>query len=390
MDKGLTYTPDHMAEKPRSRRAGKTSGPEQRGGTLSPRGVEVEVLPKDGVPEQGDSLDVEIAETEQPDGLVDVSPATDEELEEIERELAVARAPAAPTGSTALARRDPLAAYMAEVRKYSLLTREQEYELAVRWVEHGDAEAARQLVTSNLRLVVKIAHEYRRAYKQLLDLVQEGNVGLVHAVRKFDPYRGVKLSTYSGWWIRAYILKFILNNWRLVKIGTTQNQRKLFFNLNKQRDALRAAGVEPTPERIAQELDVSPNEVVEMERRLAGADVSLDAPLSSSDGTNASRTRMDVIEDVHPDPGESIESDEFKSLLAEKLRRFGATLDGRELEIFQERLIADEPITLQDLGDRWRVSRERARQIEKRMVTRLREYLQRELGDAVQIALGHD
>jgi RNA polymerase sigma-32 factor len=218
--------------------------------------------------------------------------------------------------------------------------------------------------------------------------VQEGNVGLVKAVQKFDPYRGVKLSTYSGWWIRAYILKYILNNWRLVKIGTTQNQRKLFFNLRKQREALLAAGVDPTPERIAKELDVSPREVVEMERRMAAPDVSLDAPLSSEDGDG--RTRLDLVEDIDADPEDRIDAAEFKDLLQEKLRRFGADLEGREQEIFRDRLIADEPITLQELGDRWGVSRERARQIEKRLVTRLRTYLQDELGDAVQIALGQE
>ncbi len=317
------------------------------------------------------------------EALSESDPVTDEELERIARTLHGAAAP----GTTALARRDPLAAYMGEVRRYPLLTREREHELAVRWVEQGDTDAGRQLVTSNLRLVVKIAHEYRRAYQNLLDLVQEGNVGLVRAVQKFDPYRGVKLSTYSGWWIRAYILKYILNNWRLVKIGTTQNQRKLFFNLRKQREALLAAGVDPTPERIAQELDVSAKEVVEMERRLAAPDVSLDAPLGAEDD---GRTRLDLIEDDYADPENRVDAAEFKDLLQEKLVTFGGGLDGRELEIFRERVMSEDPITLQDLGDRWGVSRERARQIEKRMLTRLREYLQGELGDAVQIALGHD
>jgi len=313
---------------------------------------------------------------------------SDEDLDAIESDLQ-RRAKAAPKGSTALARRDPMAAYMAEVRQHPLLTRDEEYELAVRWFEHGDKEAGRILVTSNLRLVVKIAHEYRRAYQNLLDLVQEGNVGLVKAVQKFDPYRGVKLSTYSGWWIRAYILKYILNNWRLVKIGTTQNQRKLFFNLRKQRDALVAAGVDPTPERIAKALDVSPREVVEMERRMSSPDLSLDAPLGGDDG-DGTRTRLDLIEDDFADPEDNVDAVEFKSLLQDKLMAFGAELDGRELEIFRDRLMSDEPTTLQELGDRWGVSRERARQIEKRMVLRLREYLQGELGDAVQIALGHE
>jgi len=343
----------------------------------------IELVPSELAP------DVETEEADEAaaeEAFADVEPATDEDLEQIARELRTTTA--APAGTTALAKRDPMAAYMAEVRRYPLLTREQEYELAVRWVEQGDPDAARRLVTSNLRLVVKIAHEYRRAYQNLLDLVQEGNVGLVRAVQKFDPYRGVKLSTYSGWWIRAYILKYILNNWRLVKIGTTQNQRKLFFNLRKQREALLAAGVDPTPERIAKELDVSEREVVEMERRMAAPDLSLDAPLTSEDGDG--RTRLDLVEDDTSDPEGSVDAAEFKDLLQEKLRRFGADLEGREQEIFRDRLIADDPITLQELGDRWGVSRERARQIEKRLVTRLRSYLQSELGEAVQIALGQE
>jgi len=317
---------------------------------------------------------------------LDVEPATDEELDAIQRELVPARA--APKGTTALALRDPMGAYMAEVRRYPLLSREEEYALAVRWFDEGDKDAARQLVTSNLRLVVKIANEYRRGYQNLLDLVQEGNVGLMKAVQKFDPYRQVKLSTYSGWWIRAYVLKHILNNWRMVKIGTTQNQRKLFFNLRKQRDALIKAGIDPSAENIAKELDVSPEEVVEMEKRMAAPDASLDAPLSADD--EGGRTRLDSLEDDADDPEHEVSSDQFKHLLQDKLRVFGATLEGRELEIFRDRLISDEPVTLQDLGDRWGVSRERARQLEKRMVLRLRTYLQAELGDAVQIALGQD
>lgn len=335
---------------------------------------------------EADDEEVE-ADAEADAALADIEPATDDELDEIEAELVRPPTEAAPT--TALVRRDPMGQYMAEVRKHPLLSREEEHALAVRWVEDGDADAAKQLVTSNLRLVVKIAHEYKRAYQNLLDLVQEGNVGLIQAVKKFDPYRGVKLSTYSGWWIRAYILKFILNNWRLVKIGTTQNQRKLFFNLRKQVDKLKQAGVDPTPERIAQALDVSESEVIEMDRRLSAPDMSLNAPLGGEDEGDG-RTRMDIIEDTSDDPELEVESTEFKDMLHAKLRRFGATLSGRELEIFRDRIIADDPITLQELGDRWGVSRERARQLEKRMILRLREFLQRELGDAVQIALGHE
>jgi RNA polymerase sigma-32 factor len=348
-----------------------------------PRAVEAEPVDPSELEER--ALEAPVV----PDGELppDVEAPSDEELDALSS-MAQALG-AAPEGSTALARRDPLSAYMAEARRYALLTPAEEHDLAVRWIEHGDLEAGRRLVTSNLRLVVKIANEYRRGYHQLLDLVQEGNIGLIKAVGKFDPYRGVKLSTYAGWWIRAYILKFILANWRLVKIGTTQNQRKLFYNLRKQQAALKAAGVDPTPERIASELDVSPEEVVEMQKRLAAPDQSLDAPLGTDD-EGPTRTRLDLLEDDTHGPEESVSQEEFKRLLGEKLRRFGAGLAGRELEIFRERLMSDEPITLQDLGDRWGVSRERARQLEKRMVTRLREFLQSELGDAVQIALGHD
>ncbi len=364
---------------------------QKRSKSASSEPIDVEVV--DGYPEPEEALPkstkapVEEQDEAAAEALAEVDPVSDEELEAIAK--SIGRPKAAPEGTTALARRDPMAAYMAEVRRHPLLTREEEHELAVRWVEEDDKEAGRKLVTSNLRLVVKIAHEYRRAYHNLLDLVQEGNVGLVKAVQKFDPYRGVKLSTYSGWWIRAYILKYILNNWRLVKIGTTQNQRKLFFNLRKQRAALEAAGIEPSAENIAKELDVSEKEVVEMERRMAAPDMSLDAPLSGDDG-DGSRTRLDMIEDDYADPEDNVDAAGFKSLMQSKLLAFGADLEGRELEIFSDRLMSEEPVTLQELGDRWGVSRERARQVEKRMILRLRAYLQQELGDAVQVALGHD
>jgi len=368
---------------------------QKRSKPTSSEPIDVEVVDRSSEPAEATSkpteAPIESPEAEQDEAaaeaLAEVDPVSDEELEEIAK--SIGRPKAAPEGTTALARRDPMAAYMAEVRRHPLLTREEEHELAVRWVEEDDKDAGRKLVTSNLRLVVKIAHEYRRAYHNLLDLVQEGNVGLVKAVQKFDPYRGVKLSTYSGWWIRAYILKYILNNWRLVKIGTTQNQRKLFFNLRKQRAALEAAGIEPSAENIAKELDVSEKEVTEMERRMAAPDMSLDAPLSGDDG-DGSRTRLDMIEDDYGDPEDSVDAAGFKSLMQSKLLAFGADLEGRELEIFSDRLMSDEPVTLQELGDRWGVSRERARQVEKRMILRLRAYLQQELGDAVQVALGHD
>jgi len=282
-----------------------------------------------------------------------------------------------------LAKRDPLAAYMRETRRYPLLTPEEEKELAVRLVQHGDSGAARRLIEANLRLVVKIAYEYRRAHRNLLDLVQEGNIGLIQAVSKFDPYRGVKLSSYAAFWIRAYILKFILNNWRLVKIGTTQAQRKLFFNLRKEREKLEQLGFQPTTALLAEKLDVAEKEVIEMERRLAAPEASLDAPMGGGDD-DGTRTRMDYLpSDDRPD--RNVAQSEFSELLKGKLEAFAATLEGREQTIFRERWLTDEPLTLQEIGDRYNVSRERARQLEKRMLDRLKKYLESEMGTAVDI-----
>ncbi len=287
-----------------------------------------------------------------------------------------------PSGG--IARRDPLSLYMQEIRRIPLLTREQEHELAVKYFETGDLGLARRLVTANLRLVVKIAHEYRRAYKNLLDLVQEGNVGLLQAVRKYDPHRGVKLSSYSAWWIRAYILKFILNNWRLVKIGTTQAQRKLFFNLRKERDKLERLGFAPEHKLLAERLDVTEDEVSEMSRRLDSSDLSLDAPVSRDD--DGGRTHLDGLPSAAGErPDTLVENSEFRAVVRDKLEHFAQGLAGRDQVLFRERWLSETPSTLQDIGDKFGISRERARQLEKRLLDNLRVYLEAELGTAVDI-----
>jgi len=286
-------------------------------------------------------------------------------------------------GARSLVRRDPLQVYMQEARRYPLLTPEEEHDLAVKLYEHGDTDAARRLVEANLRLVVKIAYEYRRAHRNLLDLIQEGNIGLIQAVGKFDPYRGVKLSSYAAFWIRAYILKFILNNWRLVKIGTTQAQRKLFFNLRKERERLEQLGFQPTAALLAEKLDVSEKDVVEMEKRMAAPEASLDAPVTSDE--DGGRTRMDFLPSNGDRPDVQVEEGEFSQLLRDKLEKFAEELEGREQTIFRERWLTDSPLTLQEIGDRYGVSRERARQLEKRLLGRLRKYLEVELGTAVDI-----
>src|SRR4029079_3583242 len=190
-----------------------------------------------------------------------------------------AKASAVPQVGGALVPIDNLARYLAEIRRIPILSREEEHALGVDWKEKGDRQAAWRLVTSNLRLVVMVARDYQRAVHNLLDLVQEGNVGLLEAVKQFDPYRGVRFPSYAVWWIRAYIIRYIMNNWRMVKVGTTQAQRKLFFNLQKERDRLEREGFSPTPKLIAQGLGVKEREGVEMQQRLSGRDVSVDAPV---------------------------------------------------------------------------------------------------------------
>jgi RNA polymerase sigma-32 factor len=197
----------------------------------------------------------------------------------------------------------------------------------------------------------------------------------------------VKLSSYAAWWIRAYMLKFILNNWRLVKIGTTQAQRKLFFNLRKEKDKLEQMGFDTSPKALAEALNVPEREVIDMEKRLGQGEMSLDAPLGKDD--ESGRSHLDMLEsggDTRPDV--RAEGDEFRVLLRAKLEEFAKQLRGRELTIFQERLLTDEPKTLQEIGESYGISRERARQLEKRLTEKLKKYLQTELGDAVQIAMG--
>jgi RNA polymerase sigma-32 factor len=283
--------------------------------------------------------------------------------------------------SAPLARYDPLQAYMRDVQRYKLLTPAEEHEAAVRYFDSGDVDAAARLVTANLRLVVKIAYDYRRAHKNINDLIQEGSIGLMQAVKKYDPYKGVKLSTYAAWWIRAYILRFILNNARLVKVGTTQAQRKLFFNLRKEKARLGAMGIEATPETIAKRLDVPTEDVVQMDRRLAAGDMSLDAPVNAAEGSTQARVdflpaRVEAVDSALADA-------ELGALLREHLVTFGETLKGKEAQIFHQRMLTEEPRTLQELGDEFGVSRERVRQLEKRLQLKLKQYLSEKLGSGL-------
>jgi RNA polymerase sigma-32 factor len=288
--------------------------------------------------------------------------------------------------ASSIERFDPLSAYLREVQRHPLLSPEETQALAEKFISTQDSAAAARLVTSNLRLVVKIAYEYRRAYKNIMDLIQEGNIGLMQAVKRYDPYRGVKLSSYAAWWIRAYILRFILNNWRLVKLGTTQAQRKLFFNLRKKRAELQALGIDPTNAEIAKQLNVPESEVAEMDVRLQSSEKSLDAPMG--DGEGRATAKVDTMPSLVEGPETLMADSELQGLLKEKLGAFRKSLVGKDMDlaIFDERLVADEPLTLQELGDRFGISRERVRQLEQRLTGRLREFLRDEMGDAVEVA----
>jgi len=321
----------------------------------------------------GDSSEeTEPVEAIEPDG---------EELEELEP-VADPPAPARrPSRSTdrGIARADPMSAYMAEVQRHPLLPREEEQRLARLYRSSGDLDAAARLVSANLRLVVKLAHEYHRNPLSLLDLVQEGNIGLMQAVKKFDPDRGVKLSTYAAWWIRAYILRYIMDNWKLVKLGTTEAQRKLFFKLRQEQERLLKQGYEATPKLLAERLNVTEQDVVEMDQRLGPDEVSIDAPV----GEDGDTTRGDRILPASgfPAADERLANEELKRLFRDKLDAFGKTLEGKEKYIFEKRLTADEPMTLQDIGTHFGFSRERARQIEAALVNRMREFVRSEMPD---------
>ncbi|MCP3898835.1 MAG: sigma-70 family RNA polymerase sigma factor [Desulfobacteraceae bacterium] len=270
--------------------------------------------------------------------------------------------------------------YLQEISQYELLSREETDELATRFRETGDQNAAYRLVSSNLRLVVKVAMDFQKYWMQnFMDLIQEGNVGLVQATKKFDPYRGVKFSYYAAYWIRAYVLKFIMDNWRLVKIGTTQAQRKLFFSLNKEKKLLEAQGFQPEPKLLAERLNVKEREVVEMSQRMDSWDVSLESPVRSDS--------EDEQKNFIPSNGPGIESmvagKEMKLRLNQLLDLLKDHLNDKEKMILENRLLTDEPLTLQNIADKFDISRERVRQIEVNLLKKMKKYLESEMPDII-------
>lgn len=268
--------------------------------------------------------------------------------------------------------------YMQEIRKFPMLEPEQEYMLAKRWVDHEDTDAAHQMVTSHLRLAAKIAMGYRGYGLPQAEVISEANVGLMQAVKKFDPEKGFRLATYAMWWIRASIQEYVLRSWSMVKLGTTSAQKKLFFNLRKAKNrigALEEGDLRPeNVSRIATDLGVTEKEVVSMNRRLSGGDASLNA-IVGSDGDSATQWQ-DWLEDESVNTASDYESSDEMTVRREMLAESMDVLNDREKDILMQRRLAEETITLEDLSGQYNVSRERIRQIEVRAFEKLQARMQ--------------
>jgi RNA polymerase sigma-32 factor len=276
-----------------------------------------------------------------------------------------------------IVRYSPLQAYLREISRLTPMSREEEHDVAVRYYKNKEKEAAIKLIQSNLWLVVKIAKEYERAARSLLDIIQEGNIGLMEAVGNFDPYRGVRFPSYAVWWIKAYIIRYVMANWRMVKIGTTQAQRKLFFNLKKEKDRLEREGFFPAPKLLAENLNVKEHEVIEMEQRLGSSDLSVDAPA----GEESDSDMLSIMPSKQPNAEDLLSQREMQDLVKRSMGQFRSELNDKEKVIFDERLLSEEKVTLQVVADKLHLSKERVRQIEERIKKKLKQYLSNALGD---------
>jgi RNA polymerase sigma-32 factor len=264
---------------------------------------------------------------------------------------------------------DAMSSYLANVNKYPLLTREQEQQIAERYFKNHDPKDAEILVTSNLRFVVKVAAEYSKFGNRLIDIIQEGNVGLMHAVKEFNPYKGVRLISYAVWWIRGYIQEYLMRQHSMVRIGTTQNQRKLFYHLKKEKDQLDLLGQEPTVKLLSTKLGIPEDEIRIMEERMSGRDISLDAPVSDE----GSSVRLDFEASDEESVEDQLARQENIHILEEKINKLRPQLNEKELYILEKRLLADPPVTLQDIGTEWGVTREAVRQMEARVMKKIKD-----------------
>lgn len=343
----------------------------------------VEVLPASSDSSQdevaGQELTIEDAEitNEALNEQLDLDSKSSADLPSVEPEILPKPLPTVRAKSDGLVSYDPLEAYLREINAYPALSREEERELALRYFNNKDIEAAYRLVTHNLWLVVKLAREYENAARNLLDLIQEGNIGLMEAVKNFDPFREVRFPSYAVWWIKAYIIRYVIANLRLVKLGTTQAQRKLFFNLNKEKERLARAGFSAEPKLLAEKLNVRESDVIEMEQRLGSPDVSVDAPLQADADTNL----LGVIPDMALNAEELVGQHQMQQMLRDSLDEFASTLGEKERVIFEQRLLQEDRATLQDIAEKFDLSKERIRQLENRIKSKLKEFLLDRLGE---------
>ncbi|MBC8287673.1 MAG: sigma-70 family RNA polymerase sigma factor [Nitrospinae bacterium] len=272
---------------------------------------------------------------------------------------------------------DSFSAYLQEVRKYPLLTEKEEKELAIRYKETGDHDPAYKLTTANLMLVIKIAMTFKREWQNLMDLIQEGNVGLMKAVKNFDPFRGVRLSAYATWWIKSYILKHILDNWRLVRVGTTNSRRKLLFNLKKEKEKLEREGFDPTTKLLAERFGVDEGEIIDVSASIGAMDVSIDTPAHAGSTMTPAQTLTD---------GKSIEANaelnQFREILNKNIESFKTELNANEIEILSQRVLSEDPLSLQEIGDQRGVTREAVRQAEQRLLKKFKIFIEENMPEA--------
>ena len=266
--------------------------------------------------------------------------------------------------------KNSMESYMIQINQFPLLTREEEFKLAVKYRKYNDIEAAQQLITSNLRFVVKVVFEYKSYGVKLQDLIQEGNIGLMMAVKKFNPYKGYRFISYAIWWIRAYIQNFIIKTWSLVKIGTTQAQKKLFYKIGKVRKALESDGAdEKKYERLARDLEVAQEDIIEMEQRMASRDLSLDTPFDEGQEL----THLELLREDSLNQEEAIAQEEEKKIREREVQNAMKRLNEKEVYVIKNRIMAEEPQTLQEIGGHLKLSRERVRQIESEALKKLRK-----------------
>ncbi len=281
------------------------------------------------------------------------------------------------TDTTAVVPVTALQQYLAEVRRYPYLSKEEELRLFHEYRVQGNREAAVKLIMANLRVSIAIAAEYLHTGADHMDLIQEGNVGLMHAIKKFDPSKNVRFYAYAAWWSRAYILRYLLNNFRLVKIGTTQDQRKLFYNLKREKAKLEREGFAPDTKLLADRLNVRERDVIEMGQRLGNWEVSLDQPI----GEDQEGSLLDVLPSQQVPADEQLAQTQLQTLFRAKLAEFIKTLDERDEDILRNRILSETPLTLDDLGTKYSITKERTRQLEARIIKRLRDYVRKDVND---------